>query len=95
MTALAEDPPPSLRTLGGMRALLPQYMWPEFDAEWAGVDLDDLAAVARLRDQWWHAAAVASDPRLLADLASAVERRPDVAGPMRGFLVEEPDGLGG
>lgn len=60
--------PPVPHTPAGIRALLPADQAVEFDKAWAGLDLDDLSAVARFRDDWWCRAAIATDPGLLAGL---------------------------
>lgn len=60
--------PPVPHTPAGIRALLPADQAAEFDKAWAGLDLDDLAAVAKFRDDWWCRAAIATDPDLLAGL---------------------------
>lgn len=70
MTALPAETtlPPVPHTLAGIRRLLPADQRAAFDAEWAAVDLDDLQAVAKLRDDWWCLAALATDPTLLSGL---------------------------
>lgn len=60
--------PPVPHTPAGIRALLPASQAAEFDAAWASLDLDDLAAVAKFRDDWWCRAAIATNPGLLAGL---------------------------
>lgn len=60
--------PPVPHTPAGIRALLPADQAAEFDKAWASLDLDDLSAVARFRDDWWCRAAIATDPGLLAGL---------------------------
>lgn len=60
--------PPVPHTPAGIRALLPDTERTTFDADWASLDLDDLAAVARFRDDWWCRAAIATDPDLLAGI---------------------------
>jgi len=60
--------PPVPHTPAGIRALLPDDQRAAFDAAWAGLDLDDLAAVAKFRDDWWCRAAVATHPGLLDGL---------------------------
>lgn len=72
--------PPVPHTLAGIRSLLPADLRAEFDVAWAEVDLDDLAAVGRLRDEWWCRAALATDPGLLAHIA---EDEPLFPSPLR------------
>jgi hypothetical protein len=62
--------PPVPHTMAGIRTLLPAEAQTQFDAEFAAVDLDDLAAVAKLRDAWWCRAAVATNPALIAGIES-------------------------
>jgi len=51
-----------------IRALLPADLQTQFDTEFAAVNLDDLTAVAKLRDDWWCEAAIATNPGLLAGI---------------------------
>lgn len=72
--------PPVPHTMAGIRALLPEEQQERFDAEFAAVDLDDLTAVAKLRDDWWCRAAIATNPGLLAGLS---ENEPLFPSPLR------------
>lgn len=62
---LSHRRPPVPHTMAGIRALLPADQQAQFDADFAAVDLDNLTAVAKLRDDWWCRAAVATNPDLL------------------------------
>lgn len=65
----AHRPPSVPHTPAGIRALLPDNQRADFDADWASLDLDDLSAVAKFRDDWWCRAAVATNPDLLAGIS--------------------------
>jgi hypothetical protein len=65
------QPPRIPKTVAGIRAALPLDLRTQFNAELAEIDLDDLVAVARLRDTWWAQAWIESDPGLKSDLEAA------------------------
>jgi hypothetical protein len=75
-TAAFLDPPP--RTLGGIRAALPERDRPAFDLQRDNLDLADLPAVARFLDTWQSTAS--------RHRARTIQE----GGPsMRGFLIDE------
>lgn len=65
------QPPHVPKTVAGIRAALPPDLCSQFNAELADTNLDDLVAIARLRDAWWAQAWIESDPALKADLEAA------------------------
>lgn len=67
------DKPAPPRTLAEIYALLPESQHAAFHAAWKAVDLDDLVAVARLREDWQRLAVLLSDPTLAAELKAFVK----------------------
>ena len=62
-------PPRIPRTPKGIRQHLSPGNQDRFDAAWSDLDLDDFAAVAAWRDEWWCRAMYDTDPTIAQDFA--------------------------
>lgn len=62
-------PPRIPCTIRSIREHLPEVQRTRFEEEIAGVNLEDFAAVARVRDKWWGRAVFWTDPSIAEDFA--------------------------